>query len=130
MQDHLLLGTPGGSVYGLLKDISMATKIAKAAKHCRLIVHNFDRSESLIKHLQERRPVVIILDWDSCESEAYKVLKEIAHNADFKSIMSIGFVSGTKPQVREEAQRAGCFRVYHKTEFLNELEGILARATP
>lgn len=117
----------GGVVYGLLKDLFMATKIAQAAKHCHLSVHNFDQSEPLVGHLRQRKPIVVILDWDACESEAYKVLKEMQQNADFKSVAAIGYVSGAKTALREEAQRAGCHRVYHKTEFVHELDLILAR---
>ena len=41
---------------------------------------------------------------------------------------AIGTISaGTKNPVREEAQRAGCHRVYTRTEFLKEIDLILAR---
>lgn len=117
----------GGLIYGLLKDLLMATKIAHAARHCHLAAHNFDHSEPLVSHLKQRKPVLIIFDWDACESEAYKVLKEMNQNADFKSVANIGYVTGVKTVLREEAQRAGCHRVYHKTEFVHELDLILAR---
>lgn len=114
-------------VYGLLRDLTAAEKIAKAAKNCRLEVHNFDRSQGLLDHSRLRKPLLIIVDWDACEAEGYKVLKEIKQNADLNGVAVIGFVSGQKLALREEAQRAGCHRVYHKTEFMKDLELILAR---
>lgn len=114
--------------FGLSSDVSMATRIAKSAKICQAAVHNFDRSESLIARLKEDKPFLILLDWDTCEAEAFKVLKEIRANADFKRVPVLGFVSsGIKNQVRDEATRAGCHRVYTKTDFLKELDLILAR---
>ena len=117
----------GGAVYGLVKDILVATKIAQAGKHCHLAVHNFDKAEPLVAHTKEKKPILIILDWDACEAEAFKVLKEIQGNADLKGVPSIGYISQSKSAVREEAQRAGCHRVYTKTEFMHDLENILAR---
>lgn len=116
-----------GIVYGLLRDIAAAGKIAQAAKHCHLEVHNFDRSQGLLEHSRLRRPLLMIVDWDGCEAEGYKVLKEIRQNADLNGVAVIGFVSGQKLALREEAQRAGCHRVYHKTEFMKDLELIMAR---
>lgn len=117
----------GRIFYGLLKDIQVATKVAQAVKLCKGTVHNFDRSQPLIEHMKTRKPVMVLLDWDGCEAEGFKVLKEMRENADLKSVPSIGYVSGSKPLVREEAQRAGCLRVYLKTEWMQDLPGILAR---
>lgn len=118
----------GGIVFGLSANLMIAAKIAKSARICRLAVHNFDHAEALIGHLRRQRPVLIVMDWDSCEAEAFKVLKELRENAEFKGVAAVGTISaGTKNPVREEAQRAGCHRVYTKTEFLRDMDLILAR---
>ena len=115
-------------VFGLSSDLNMATRLAKSAKICKASVHNFDRAESLLARLKEDKPFLVLLDWDTREAEAFKVLKEIKTNADFKSVPVLGYLSsGVKNQVREEAVRAGCHRVYTKTDFLKELDLILAR---
>lgn len=114
--------------FGLSKDLNVATRLAKSAKVCQVAVHNFDRAENLLGRLKEDRPFLLLLDWDTCEAEAFKVLKEIRTNADFKSVPVLGYLSsGIKNQVREEAVRAGCHRVYTKTDFLKELDLLLAR---
>ena len=117
----------GGAVFGLVTDLLMATRIAKAAKQCHLSVHNFDHSEALITHAREKKPLLIILDWDTREAEAFKVLKELASNADLKGVAAIGYVTGSRENLKQEAQRAGCLRVYGKTELTRDLELLLAR---
>lgn len=116
-----------GIVYGLLKDIHVATKIAQAAKVANLNTHNFDRAEALMTRAKELKPRLVILDWDACEAEAFKVLKEMNQNADLKGVTNVGYLSGAKPVLMEEARRAGCHRVYQKTEFMKELPIITAR---
>ena len=117
----------GGIVYGLVRDLFVATKIAQAAKHCHLAVHNSDKAETLLTHAKERKPVLVILDWDGCEAEAFKFLKEMNGNADLKIVPSVGYLSQSKSVTRDEAQRAGCHRVYTKTEFMRDLEVLIAR---
>ena len=117
----------GGTVFSLLGDVATATRIAKAAKACHLEVHNFDRSEGLKDHFSRKPPVLILIDWDSKEAEAYRLLKEMAKNADFKRVPKVGFVSQTKESLKREAQAAGCDRVYSRTEFMKELNNIFMR---
>lgn len=117
----------GGAVYALVANILMATRIAQAAKHCHLSVHNFDKAAALMTHALQKAPILVVLDWDACEAEAFKVLKEMGTNADLKGVPVIGFISQSKAVVKEEARRAGCHRVYTKTEFQQELEMLLTR---
>lgn len=125
--DNLNFNNPGGIIYGLVKDLHVATRIAQAAKHCHLTVHNFDQAAPLVAHAKERKPILVILDWDGCEAEAFKVLKEMHDNADLKSVANVGYISQSKQVVRDEARRAGCHRVYTKTEFMHDLEITIAR---
>lgn len=117
----------GGMVFGLLGDVGTASRIAKAAKLCHLEVHNFDKSETLKDHFKRTIPILLLIDWDLREAEAYHLLNEMAENADFKRVPKIGFVSQSKEALKREAQRAGCDRVYFKTEFLRELNNIFMR---
>ena len=117
----------GGVVFGLVTDLLMATRIAKAAKQCRLGVHNFDNAEALIGHAREKKPLLIILDWDTREAESFKVLKELGSDADLKGVAAVGYVSGSRENLKEEARRAGCLRIYGKTELTRDLEYLLAR---
>ena len=116
----------GGAVFGLVSNLLVASKIAQSAKHCHLAVHNFDKAAPLIEHAKQKPPILVILDWDGCEAEAFKCLKELASNADLKGVPSVGYLS-QKTALKEEAQRAGCHRVYPKTEFMRILEELLAR---
>lgn len=114
-------------VYGLLSDIAFATKIAQAAKNCHLLAHNFDRAESLLEHLRQKAPILVILDFDKREAEAFKILNQLALDAELKRVPTVGYVSQSKAPVKEEAQRAGCHRVYPKSQFARELDNILMR---
>ncbi len=118
------------SVFGLVSDLAMATRIAKAARQCHWGVHNFDQAEALIRHAREKAPVLIILDLDTREAESFKVLKELRSNADVKGVAVIGYISGTRENLKDEARRAGCHRVYGKTELMRDLENLLARYAP
>ncbi len=115
-------------VFGLSGNLTMAARIAQSARVCGASVHNFDRAEGLITAASKEKPGLVVMDLDSCEAESFKTLKELRTNAELKSVAVIGFVSaGSNNPVKEEAQRAGCHRVYTKTEFLRELDLILAR---
>ena len=116
-----------GIVYGLLRDILIATKIAQSAKHAHLSVHHFNEAAPLIEHVRKKIPCVIILDWDVCEAESYKVLKELKQSADFKGVPVVGYVSQSKRAIQAEAQRAGCDRVYFKSEFMKQLDDLWVR---
>lgn len=117
----------GGAVFGLVSNLLAASKIAQAAKHCHLDIHNFDKSESLLTHAKIKPPVLVILDWDGCESESFKVLKALKADSALNHVATVGFLSSGKTPVKEEAQRAGCHRVYFKTEFMRDLEALLTR---
>lgn len=122
------LGIPrSGMVYGLLRDVLIATKIAQSAKHAHLAVHHFDEAAPLVEHVRKKIPCLVILDWDACESEAYKVLKELRQSADFKGVPVVGYVSRSKRATQEEAQRSGCDRVYFKSEFMKNLDDLWVR---
>lgn len=117
----------GGRVYGLLGDMGMATRIAKAAKHCHLEVCNSDRAEAIMQLLNQKIPVLMILDWDQREAQAYELLKQTAGNADFKKVPKIGFASQSKSSIKREAEAAGCDRVYLRAELIRDLHSILMR---
>lgn len=109
-------------------DMAMATRITKAAKQCGLAVKNFDHIEPLLKHAETKVPEVVFMDWDRLEAKCYELL-QLARNLDTWSTVSlIGYVSQNKAALKEEAQRAGCQRVYSKTEFIAELEMLIARS--
>lgn len=117
----------GGAVYGLISNLLFASKIAQSAKHAHLGVHNFDKAEPLIEHAKLKPPLITILDWDGCEAEAFKLLKVFQQNADLKRIPVVGYLSHVKSDLKEEAERAGCPRVYFKSEFTRLLDDILLR---
>ncbi len=114
-------------VFGLVSNMMLATKIAQSARHNHLPVHNFDKAADLIAGLKQNKPVLIILDWDKCEAEAFKVLNELHKDADFRNVPTIGYLSSSNRVIAEEARSAGCHRIYGKTEFNRELDQLLAR---
>ena len=118
---------PGAIVYTLLRDIATATKIVKCAARFGLAVRNFDRAETVIENARSKMPFLIILDFEHCEAEAYKTLKEFRGNADFKSVPFVGFITKAGDAVKREAECAGCDRVYMKTEFDRELPNLMTR---
>src|SRR3990167_4097910 len=117
-----LLGRP---VYGLVTDMNLATRIAKTAESLHLGVRNFDKVEPLIQWAKREIPCLVILDWESKEADAYKALKELRELTDLRKTTVIGFVTAAKRQVGEEAQRAGCLKVYLKTDFLKNLDDLV-----
>ncbi len=117
-----------GLVLGLVSSVPVATKIAAAARKCHLQVHNASRAASLLQHLQETKPVMMFLDFDGCEAEAFRLLEALKTSSQAAKFPIFGFVSQSKRSVKEEAQRAGCDRVYFKTDFLTDLENLLARS--
>lgn len=117
----------GGTVFGLVSNLLIASKIAQSAKYCHLAIHNFDQAEPLFVHGKQKLPVLIILDWDDREAEAFKLLGKMSRDEDLKKVPTVGYVSQPKTALKADAQRAGCHRVYSKTDFLKNLNEILTR---
>lgn len=117
----------GGTVYGLVSNLLFASKIAQSAKHSHLSIHNFDKAAPLLEHAKKRRPSLVVIDWDGCEAEGFNLLKQFRENVDLKGVPVVGYVSHTKTALKDEAQRAGCQRVYAKSEFTRILDDLLAR---
>jgi DNA-binding NtrC family response regulator len=115
------------SVFALVADMAAATQIAKCAAGLHVGVRNFDSAEKLVGQAAIERPFLVILDFEKREAEAFKVLNELHKNADLKSTPAVGFVTQAKVMVKPEAEKAGCFRVYMKTEFGRELPDLIAR---
>ena len=114
-------------VFALVADMKAATQIVKCAAGLHIGVRNFDNAEKLVAQAAIERPFLVILDFEKREAEAFRALNELHKNADLKSIPAVGFVTQEKVMVKPEAEKAGCFRVYMKTEFGRELPDLIAR---
>jgi DNA-binding NtrC family response regulator len=114
-------------VFVLVTDMAAATQIVKCGAALHIGVRNFDRADKLVKEAAAGRPFLVILDFEKCEAEAFRVLNEMRNNADLKGVPAVGFVTQAKVMVKPEAEKAGCFRVYMKTEFARELPNLIAR---
>ena len=126
-QEGLQEAVRGGAVFGLVSNILMASKIAQSAKHHHLGVHNFDKAKPLIEHAEQKPPALIIMDWDGCEAEAFRVLKALKDKEGLKGVPTVGFVSQAKAQLKAEGERAGCHRMYSKSEFPRILDELMVR---
>jgi DNA-binding NtrC family response regulator len=107
--------------------MAAATQVVKCAAGLHIGVRNFDGAEKLIAQAAIERPFLVILDLEKREAEAFRVLNELHGNADLKGIPVVGFVTQEKVTIKPEAEKAGCFRVYMKTEFGRELPDLIAR---
>jgi CheY-like chemotaxis protein len=129
--DELLYGSglvpSGATVMGLLSSVAVATKIAKAAKRCHLGVRNTDKAAVLLAGMKAVKPVLVLIDWDECEREAFQLLQTLRQDESLKRLPVMGYVSNNKADLKGMAERAGCDRVYFKTDFLNHLEDVIAR---
>jgi DNA-binding NtrC family response regulator len=114
-------------VFTLVADMAAATQIVKCAAGLHVGVRNFDCAEKLVAQAGIERPFLVILDLQKREAEAFRVLNELHKNADLKGIPVVGFVTQEKVMIKPEAEKAGCFRVYLKTEFGRELPDLIAR---
>ena len=114
-------------VFALVADMATATQIVKCAAGLHVGVRNFDSAEKLVGQAASERPFLVILDFEKREAEAFRALNELRKNADLKDIPAVGFVTQAKVMVKPEAEKAGCFRVYMKTEFGRELPDLIAR---
>jgi len=115
------------SVFALVADMATAMQIVKCAAGLHVGVRNFDSAEKLVAQAAAEKPFLVILDLEKREAEAFRVLNELHKSADLKSVPAVGFVTQAKVMVKPEAEKAGCFRVYMKTEFGRELPDLIAR---
>lgn len=128
MDDPLVYDRPNaGYVVGLISDIYLAGKIAQSARQHGLNVHHFDRGDDLVAFVQGHKTLFIILDWDHREAESFKILKALRDSADLRRVPVIGYLSSAKQELVQEAERAGCDRVYGKTEFNKNLNDFMMR---
>ena len=114
-------------VFALVADMATATQIVKCAAGLHIGVRNFDSAQKLVAQAVLERPFLVILDFEKREAEAFRALNEMHQSADLKGIPAVGFVTQAKVMVKPEAEKAGCFRVYMKTEFGRELSDLIAR---
>jgi len=117
----------GRALYALVRDMAAASRIVKNASALHIVARNFDRAQTLLEHALKERPFLVILDLETCEVDAFRVLKEFRENADFKRVPAVGVVTHEKAALKAEAEKAGCLRVYFKTEFGKELPDLIAR---
>jgi DNA-binding NtrC family response regulator len=115
------------SVFALVADMAAATQIVKCAAGLHIGVRNFDSAEKLVGQAAIDRPFLVILDLEKREAEAFRALNELHKNADLKGTPVVGFLTQAKGMLKPEAEKAGCFRVYMKTEFGRELPDLIAR---
>ncbi len=120
-------GQRARTVMTLVGSMDLAAKIVKSAQWHHLNVRNFDKAEKLLVASLVQVPEVVILDFEAREADAFKFLKAVRENAVLKRTAVIGFVSHDKRQVKNEAESAGCLRVFLKTEFWAGLDGIWLR---
>ncbi|HNX69098.1 MAG TPA: hypothetical protein PLL75_06665 [Candidatus Omnitrophota bacterium] len=117
----------GKKVYALVRDMVEAARIVKCAGALHVQVRNFDRAGMLLQQAHQESPFLVILDLEHLEAEAFITLKDMRENADLKDVPAVGFVTQAKNMIKPEAEKAGCFRVYMKTEFGRELPDLLTR---
>ena len=115
------------SVFALVADMAAATQIVKCAAGLHVGVRNFDSAERLVAQAAIERPFLVILDLEKREAEAFRALNELHKNADLKDVPVVGFVTQSQVMVKPEAEKAGCSRVYLKTQFGRELPDLIAR---
>ena len=114
-------------VFALVADMAAATQIVKCAAGLHVGVRSFDSAQKLVAQAVVEKPFLVILDFEKREAEAFRALNEMHKNADLKGIPVVGFMTQAKVMVKPEAEKAGCFRVYMKTEFGRELPDLIAR---
>ena len=114
-------------VFALVADMATATQIVKCAAGLHIGVRNFDNAEKLVAQAAIERPFLVILDLEKREAEAFRALNELHKNADLKDVPVVGFITQSKVMVKPEAEKAGCSRVYLKTQFGRELPDLIAR---
>jgi PleD family two-component response regulator len=114
-------------IFTLVADMATATQIVKCAAGLHIGVRNFDSAEKLVAQAVNEKPFLVILDLEKREAEAFRVLNEMRQNADLKGIPVVGFLTQAKVMAKPEAEKAGCFRVYMRTEFGRELPDLIAR---
>jgi DNA-binding response OmpR family regulator len=122
-----IVAKPGAVVYALVKDMNVAVQVVKCASRFGLKARNFDKADKLLESASTEKPFLVVLDFEHCEAEAYKTLKNLRENADSKGVPLVGFVTQARSAVKSEAEAAGCDRVYFKTEFNRELPNFIMR---
>lgn len=125
--DDVNFGMKPVTVACLVGTMDMAAKIVKSAKAHHLDIRNFDKAEKLLQVCLTKAPKVVLLDFENREAEAFRFLKELHENAELKRAAVVGFVTSDKRDVKREAERGGCLRVFLKTEFLAGLDEIWLR---
>ncbi len=114
-------------LYALVRDMAAASRIVKSAGALHVAAQNFDRAQTLLDHARKEKPCLVIVDLETCEVEAFQVLKELRESADLKGVPVVGVVTQAKSMLKPEAEKAGCLRVYLKTEFGRVLPDLIAR---
>ena len=114
-------------VYMLLNDLFFATKIVKTAQASGIEARAFDSANRLVQAAKEKAPALVMMDCQGLEKEAYQVLREFRSSEELKTMPVIGYLAHVAVDLKREMRDAGCIHVYNKSEFVRELENLLAR---
>ena len=114
-------------VYALVGDLFFASKIVKTAQALELEVRVFDSAARLLQASREKEPMLVLLDCQGLEREAFHLLGELRSDTSLSAVPRIGYLSHVSQDLRREMREAGCEQVYPKSTFTKELENLLAR---
>jgi CheY-like chemotaxis protein len=116
-------------VYVLVGDLFFATKIVKTAESLGVQIRTFDSADRLLQAAKEREPMLLILDCEKLEKEAFRILQLIRSEKGWAAVPRIGYLSHSAQALKGEMRAAGCEQVYAKSEFTKELGNLLMRYT-
>lgn len=92
-------------------------------------MRTFDTAEWIIQIANEKELIVVLLDCQGLEKEAFRVLDTFRTHPRLSKIPRVGCLHEGDRDLRRGMQNAGCEQLYANSEVTKELGNILARYT-
>jgi CheY-like chemotaxis protein len=111
----------------VLDDLLFSVKISTAAKALGAEVY-FERTPgTVVEHIKERQPSLVIFDLNSLKMQPLHVIAEMKADPQTRGIRTLGFVSHVQAETIAAARQAGVDEVLARSAFTDQLGEILTR---
>jgi PleD family two-component response regulator len=113
-------------VLAVVNDLFFSVKLSEAAKRAGMALE-FVKEQDQVLEKAKSRPQLIVFDLNFDAVEPLKLIDQIKHSPDTKSVSLIGYLSHIQGELKQQAQEAGCDMVMARSAFSQNLSMIFKR---
>ncbi len=111
-----------------IQDMIFSTRILGVARQAGVPARCAGNLQAFAQALRDDRPALVLLDMSDQRCPALDMLRTLRESPGGKEIPAIAFFSHVEDEVRRAAVEAGCDEVMPRSQFVQELPALVAKA--